>query len=122
MNPSHINNRGYILTSGQRANLDRLCLAVSELERLMGVEFVVTSGLRSEQDQMRINPAAKFSAHLTGEAVDVADKDGKIYDFCVDNIEEIIRIGLYLENRLYTPNWAHLTVRKPKSGNRFFIP
>ena len=122
MTVDDINNRKYALTDLQLANIVRLAKVVTELEGSIGYAFTVTSGLRSAEDQLKINPAKKLSAHLTGEAVDVADKNGEIYQFCLDNINDIIRLGLYLESRDYTPTWTHQTIRAPKSGNRFFIP
>lgn len=122
MTIEQINNRKYIATKEQLANMAKLAMAVTCLEARMGKSFTVTSGLRSDADQTRINPGAKKSAHLTGEAVDVADSDGEIYDFCIHNVALLIELGIYLESKTYTPRWAHLTIRPPKSGNRFFIP
>lgn len=122
MTVSDINNQKYITTQEQEDNLEKLAAAVSEIEALMDMAFLVTSGLRSPQDQLRINAAVKNSAHMTGEAVDVSDVDGSIYGFCIDSVDVLIRLGIYLECRTYTPRWTHLTIRPPKSGMRFFIP
>lgn len=121
MTSSDINNQKYITTKEQLENLERLADAVSVIEDMMEKKFLVTSGLRSPQDQLRINPSVRNSAHQTGEAVDVFD-DSSIYGFCIDNVDILIRIGLYLECRTYTPRWVHFTIRPPKSGMRFFIP
>jgi hypothetical protein len=119
---SQINNEGYITTKEQEANLKRLAFVVTELEELMEKEFLVTSGLRTPQDQLRINPGKKNSAHLSGEAVDVSDVDGSIYGFCIDNVDILIHLGIYLECKPYTPRWTHIQIRAPKSGHRFFTP
>ena len=72
MTPELINNHKIIATKEQIANMDRLADLITQLELMCGQKFVVTSGLRTPQLQMQINPAAaKGSAHLTGEAVDV---------------------------------------------------
>lgn len=122
MKESDINNQKYITTKLQQEALEKLALAVSEIETLMDREFLVTSGLRTPQDQLRINPSIKNSSHMCGEAVDVSDVDGLIFGFCIDNVDILIRLGLYLECKTYTPRWCHLTIRPPKSGHRFFTP
>lgn len=122
MKIEELNPRGYSLTNIQEDNLQKLCGAITALQDLCGLPFVVTSGVRSESDQMAINPSVKKSAHLTGEAVDISDVDGKIYDFCINNIDILIRLGIYLESRTFTPRWIHMQIRSPKSGNRIFIP
>lgn len=119
---SDINNQKYITTKNQQENLENLANAVSVIEDLMERKFLVTSGLRNPQDQVRINPNVKNSAHCEGSAVDVSDVDGSIYAFCIDNVDILIRLGIYLECRTWTPRWAHITVRPPKSGHRFFQP
>lgn len=122
MEIKEINNRGYILTDLQKTNLEKLCQVVTELQSLCQLPFVVTSGLRSAQDQARINPAVKNSAHCSGEAVDISDVDGAIYGWCLENMDVLIRLGIYLECRTYSPRWIHITIRPPKSGNRIFNP
>jgi hypothetical protein len=122
MTIEQINNHQLIATKEQIENMTGLAGLVTQLEQSFGKPFQVTSGLRTPQLQMQINPSIKKSAHLTGEAVDVSDSDGKIYDFCISNVDILIRLGLYLESRTYTPRWAHITCRAPASGNRFFIP
>lgn len=117
-----LNPNKYILTFNQEENLQRLFSAVSELKSLCKIPFIITSGVRTPQDQLRINPVVKRSAHLTGEAVDISDVDGAIYAFCLDNMGLLIRLGIYLELRTYTPRWVHMQTRAPKSGNRIFIP
>lgn len=122
MTSKDLNPSRYITTKEQQENLEKLANAVSELERLMGREFLITSGLRSPQDQLKINAPIKNSAHMTGEAVDVSDVDGSIYGYCIDNVDILIRLGLYLECRTWTPRWLHCQIRAPKSGSRFFQP
>jgi hypothetical protein len=120
MTIEQLNNFGYILTMDQRANLEKLAATITELEKIIGRELTVTSGLRSDQDQLRINPGVKHSAHLSGEAVDVADIDGRLYDWCLENVHELIRLGIYVEDKRFCPTWIHLQIRP--THNRFFIP
>lgn len=117
-----LNPKGYVLTSTQLTNQEKLLDALNDLQELCQLSFTVTSGLRTPQDQMRINPAVKNSAHLSGEAVDLSDVDGAIYAYCIDNLDRLVHLGIYLECRTYTPRWIHLQTRVPKSGNRIFTP
>ena len=117
-----LNPKKYILTKEQESNALKLCSAINELQSLCEMPFLVTSGIRSVQDQLRINPSVKSSAHMSGEAVDISDVDGAIYGWCMDNLDILIRLGIYLECRTSTPRWIHCQIRVPKSGRRIFIP
>lgn len=120
MTEKEINNHGLTPTSFQLANMVKLAGVITELEQYYGKPFQVTSGLRSKELQAQINPVVKNSAHMTGEAVDVADVDGSIYSFCIDNPDIIIRLGIFIELRTWTPRWLHAQIRP--TTNRFFIP
>lgn len=122
MTIEELNPKKYELTPDIEKNLLDLAEKITALEMVYGDKFIVTSGLRSKADQMRINPSVKNSAHLMGMAVDVSDPEGRIDEWCLDNLEELIRIGLYLESPVQTVRWSHLQSRKPISGNRVFVP
>lgn len=122
MTPNDLNPKGHDLTLFQAQKLKELADTISKIEEAYGGGFTVTSGFRTEEDQLRINPKNPRSAHRTGEAVDVLDLDGRIYDFCIDNLGLIIELGVYLECKTYTRRWCHMQIKAPKSGNRIFIP
>lgn len=81
-----------------------------------------TSCLRSIKDQQRINPKAMGSSHLYGCAVDIADPDGKLKNWCMNHKERLVECGLWMENPYDTPTWCHLQTYAPKSMNRVFKP
>jgi len=120
MTKEAINPNNIIETVEQSSNLVKLAGIISRLEDKMGQCFTVTSGLRTPQDQMRINPLAPNSAHLIGMAVDVADPKHIIYDFCVNNVQFLIDNGIWVEDERYTPSWTHLQTRP--TIRRFFSP
>lgn len=122
MTVEDLNPKGLAIGPLQRENLEALAERVSALEIECGTRFTVTSGLRSVEDQQRINPKAKRSAHLTGEAVDIADPDGGVWEWLIDNLELVKQVGIYLEAKAFTPTWCHLQIRPPASGNRVFLP
>lgn len=84
--------------------------------------MTVTSGLRSLEQQMKVNPKAPKSKHLTGEAVDILDQSGRLKAWVKENIALIEEIGLWMEDFLSTPSWVHFQIVPPASGHRFFIP
>lgn len=116
-----LNPRQHVLTQEQIINLTILIDKISVLRDNYGKPMKVTSGVRSMEDQMRINPKAPNSAHRTGEAVDILD-DGSLKQFIANNLTLIEELDLYFEDFDHTPTWVHIQTRKPKSGNRFFKP
>jgi hypothetical protein len=144
---SALNPKRFVLTMRQFENMTHLhaMLIVLEEEFLKGggKPFVVTSGVRSLEDHYRIYreinekraaqkppiPPLKVplgSQHLQGAAVDLQDtKDQKLAKFCIENLELLQQLGLYMEDpkRTAHPNpWVHLQVAPPASGNRIFQP
>lgn len=84
--------------------------------------FVINSGLRSDAQQMLLNPHAPHSKHLIGAAADIRDPHKVIWSWIVDNMPVVEAIGLWFESPDYTPTWTHMQICPPKSGNRIFIP
>lgn len=65
---------------------------------------------------------APNSAHKVGQAVDIYDPDGDLDDWCLDNQDSLVMLGLYLEHPAATKGWCHLGTRAPRSGKRVFYP
>lgn len=120
MTVEEINNHRLKLTSKQRIQVQELARIVSLLEEAYESPFLVTSGVRDIELQKIINPHNMNSAHLTGDAVDVSDVDGKIYSFCISNVDLMIKLGLWFEMRTYCPRWTHMQTRPAQ--RRFFVP
>jgi hypothetical protein len=83
---------------------------------------LISSGWRPPQVNSKTPNAAVRSKHMTGEAIDIADPEGELDQWCMDNLDELERIGLYLEHPSATKNWCHLQIVAPKSGRRVFYP
>lgn len=66
--------------------------------------------------------AATNSRHITAEAVDLRDADRTLATWCVDNLDVLAEIGLWMEDPRWTPTWVHLQCVPPKSGKRVYIP
>lgn len=115
-------DKTYPLSEGLKTNLHNLVKAVNMLEMICPYAFVVSSGYRPPAINAKVARAAPNSAHAVCMAVDLADKDGTLDQWCLDNLKELEIIGLFLEDPKNTPGWCHLTTRAPKSGNRVFKP
>lgn len=119
---NELNPHGYPTPAPIDANLAILLDRVNKLRAAYAKPMIVTSGLRSEADQQRINPKAPHSKHLEGAACDFQDGDGKLKEWVKANVPLMEQIGLWMEDFAHTPNWLHVQIIAPKSGNRFFIP
>lgn len=117
-----LNPHDYDLTPEQQVNFDKLCEVMNAVRSAYGRPMLVTSGVRSELDQARINPKARGSAHVRGGACDISDPDNNVWGWCMDNLALLAKLGLYLEDKRSTPRWVHFQIFPPKSGNRIFIP
>lgn len=109
----------YPLSAEVSDNLMKLLKAVSIVRDAYAKPMTVTSGYRPGHYNKAAHGAAN-SAHLTCEAVDFADVDGKLGAWCESNLAVLAKAGLYMENKAQTPTWVHLQTRKPASGNRIF--
>lgn len=109
--------QGLIPTETQRANLQELVEKLNNLGVLFTKPVNVIRGLRTEMQNEAVG-GVKNSPHLTGEAVDLEDKDHLLSQFILNNIELLERNGLYMENPYYCVsratgnNWIHLQTRK----------
>lgn len=107
-------------------NIEKLVEVVNEVLQELGIESVkITSGFRPSEVNSTISNAAKKSAHMTGEAIDILDdKDQTIAKLFT--IEVLERFNLYREDYDYTKgkwtNWTHLQIRPTASGKRIFKP
>lgn len=121
-----LNPQGHPLSEEHKKNLNILIEKVSAIREAYGKPMIVTSGYRSRQDQERIYKNAQRvpygSAHLSGEAVDIFDRDKTLASFVLANIPLLEKLGLYCEDPSRTSNWLHFQTRKPPSGSRFFTP
>jgi hypothetical protein len=102
-------------------NADKIIARASELLSAFGEKRKVSSGWRPTSINKQVG-GAKNSQHIYGNAVDIEDKDGRLKKFCVENIERLIEIGLWMEDVTATPTWVHLQSVPPKSGDRIFKP
>lgn len=108
------------LTPDMYKNMQKLLIALNLLRDLYGKPMVVSSGYRPAAQNAAAN-GAKQSAHLTCQACDFVDKDRKLVQWCLRNLDILEQAGLYMESPVNTPTWVHLQTRAPRSGKRVFL-
>jgi len=110
-------------------NSNKTIARASELLSRMGKSKVyVTSGWRPKSINSSVGGSPN-SLHIYGLAIDISDPDKSIGEWCVNNLETLSEIGIWMESLTKThasedprQRWVHLQVQAPKSGNRIFIP
>lgn len=115
-----LNPHGYPTTKEQDYNLAILLERINKLRAAWGKPMTVTSGLRSEADQARINPSAPKSKHLIGAACDIYDPKGDLNAWCKANESVLTSCELWCEERQGA--WQHFQSLPPKSNGRWFFP
>lgn len=111
-------DKEYPLTTAQMANA---VVTVDRANKLLAEIGVTEPELRSGYRPGHYNVVAggaPNSAHLTCEAVDIADTAGTFGHKITDDL--LKKHGLYREHPKDTPTWVHLQTRAPKSGRRTF--
>lgn len=121
---SEIVPSGVVLTEAQSDNVDTLIVKLNRVRAEYGLPMRITSGFRTQEDEERIDPLHPNSLHTKGCAVDIYDPDPekRFWNWCIENMDLLVEIGVWLEDRLYTLNHVHLQTWPPTSGNRIFIP
>ena len=108
------------LTAEKRANAEETIDKANQLLERFGETRRVNSGWRPVSINKATVGAAPKSKHMTCEAIDLEDKDGTLDQWCMENLEELAAIGLWMEHPESTEGWTHLQIVPPKSGNRVF--
>lgn len=103
-------------------NLDRLLAVMNQIRSEYGIPMKVSSGWRPAAVNGGIAGAAKRSNHMLGLAVDISDRDGKLREWVLSNLDLMQKLGVYLEDFRWTPTWVHFQVVAPKSSKRIFVP
>lgn len=110
------------LTDEKRANAEEMVEKANELLQRFGETRKVNSGWRPAAINNATIGAAPKSKHMTCEAIDLEDKDGTLDAWCLENLDVLQEIGLWMESPEATPDWCHLQITPPRSGNRVFKP
>lgn len=109
------------LSPAMSGNAHALVSRVNALLAAYSGIVAVSSGYRPPDVNRAVGGAA-LSWHQQCAAVDLVDVDGKLWAYCLNNLELCADLGLWLEDKRWTPTWIHLQIYPPKSGNRIFVP
>jgi hypothetical protein len=111
------------LTDQLYYNLAKLLYSLNKFRAAWGKPLTVTSGYRPAAFNAAAG-GAQQSAHLTLEACDFADPDGKLAAFCLSNQQLLADCGLWMEDPSKTNKngirWVHLQIRP--ATKRVFMP
>ena len=110
------------LTQEIEGNALELIARANLLLKEFGQERKINSGWRPPEVNGKTPGAAPMSKHMQGLAIDLADPEGDLDEWCMDNLEALERIGLWMEHPACTKGWAHFQSVPPKSGKRVFYP
>ncbi len=110
------------LTPEIEANAVELIDRVNFLLKSFGEPRTVNSGWRPPEVNAKTAGSALKSKHMTGQAVDLADPDGDLDEWCMDHASELERLQLWQEHPASTKGWCHLQSIPPRSGKRVFYP
>jgi hypothetical protein len=108
-------------------NIQELVKRINIVRAEWNTPMIVTSGFRTWQEHASIyyklgKTAPKASSHLSGEAVDIADANGHLYEFLQECPEVLEKADLYCE--LGTRGWCHFQTKPFRSykpgGTRWF--
>jgi len=122
-----LNPKNIKLNDEQKKNFAILLEKINAIRDKYGKPMLVTSGVRSWEDQVRIDNAAgrkprTGSMHLMACAVDIWDRDRHLWGWVMDNLKFLEKLGVYMEDGTYTRTWVHFQIKPPVSGNRIFKP
>ncbi len=91
-----------------RSNAVDLVKRVNNLLNALQLDCpIVTSGWRPYAINMRAG-GAKRSLHMSGKAVDLADKGDLLKEKILENAPLLLDYGLWMERPDATPGWCHL--------------
>jgi len=134
INKKELNPHDYPLSAEQLTNFETLHTKLNRIRQDFGKPMIITSGVRSIEDQTRIDrkrigvsgkPAAvrKGSCHLKAAAADIADRTGELAAWLLeDHGRRLKEYDVYIEDPIVTKVYVHIQVLAPRSGNRVFQP
>lgn len=100
-----------------------LLLSMFYAERPAAARRKVNSGYRPPKINAAVG-GAKFSKHLTCQAVDLSDEDGELGEWIEGNLKVLTECGLWMEHKSKTPTWVHVQSVPPAPNytKRVFYP
>jgi len=110
------------LTSAMMESAANTVNKANQLLERFGQSRGINSGWRPVEVNKLVPGAALMSNHTRCLAVDIADPEGDLDEWCLENQPILAEIGLYLEHPASTKGWTHVQTVPPRSGRRVFYP
>lgn len=110
------------LTEELRCNAVLMVARANALLARAAMACAVNSGWRPHAVNARIANASPRSRHLTCQAIDLDDPGDRLDAWCLENLDVLAALGLWLEHPDATPGWCHVQIVPPRSGRRVFEP
>ncbi len=104
------------------ANLDALLIPLNKIREAYGQPMLVDSGWRPPSINAATPGAATHSKHMSGLACDIADPNGQVLAWVLQNLDLMKQLNIYMEDFRWTPTWVHFQLGGPASGKRIFVP
>jgi hypothetical protein len=121
-------NYGHVAVPPDELNETMIKLANTVVDKAnsllaaFGEDRGITSGWRPVEVNKLVPGAALMSNHTRCMAIDIADPEGDLDEWCMDHQDELAEMGLWLEHPASTKGWCHVQIVAPRSGNRVFYP
>lgn len=103
-------------------NIDMLLPLLNQIRTAWGKPMNVASGWRPPSINASTPGAATHSKHMQGLAADIQDLDGSLWAWVLENLALMQSLGIFMEDRRWTPTWVHFGHGAPASGHRIFVP
>lgn len=113
---------GGLLTIELQNNAIETVDRVNQLLTAFSEDREVASGWRPPAVNSNTPGAAKKSKHMTCQACDLEDAEGDLDEWCMEHLNVLEKIGLWMEHPTATKGWCHVQTLPPKSGKRVFYP
>ena len=113
---------GHLLTNELKSNALDVVEKVNQLLLAFGESRKVNSGWRPPAVNAGTVGAATKSKHMACQACDLEDSDGDLDEWCMEHLDTLSQIGLWMEHPASTKGWCHVQTISPKSGKRVFYP
>lgn len=103
-------------------NLDKLLVPMNQIRTAWGKPMIVDSGWRPPSINASTPNASTHSKHMVGLACDIADPDGSLWSWVLQNLDLMKQLDIFFEDKRWTPTWVHFQIGGPSSGHRIYVP
>lgn len=114
-------DKDYPLTEQMSQDASMMVATLAILEKSYGTPLVLTSGYRPAELNVNIPGACAHDAHTRCAGVDLRNSDGDLSAWCLNHLDILTQMGVWMESPQSAKNHVHLQLYPPASGHRVFI-